>query len=690
MQTEFAAGDLKEGLRTLFSDHPEYAAYFDRLVENNRLYEDKIVSLTDQVERYQKRDQRLGLSFKLHSEHHLVEWLVSNRDYYPYFERDERRSIIRDGGLNHSLIISENVFAMLALIASWDGQGRCDVLYADLPYNTLSTGETGDPFVYNDKRIDVNDPNPHSKWLSFSLVRLHLMRASLRDTGVALIAIGKQELVPLGMLLDRVFGAENRIDLITWAGSIKNDVRFVAGTSDYMYVYAKSKSALADADVKWRAAKPGHDAMIDAAARIWDALDGDLSPEERSAKATDAFRVWFKTPEADEARSYKGNHSYLNIDMEGRVYCTDNLAKPKPTSTSRYDLVHPTTGEPVPMHPNGWRYSPETMQEKLAEGRILFGKDHTTTPRYKRYLSDVGETVFRDIVTASRDAATDEIASMLGKRPDGSNWFNGPKNREVIEKWVDYVTPASRKEEARSGGDPILVIDPFAGSGTTGHAVLALNAREGRGIYRFVLITNNEDPTSKDDGNPQTGVAMDVTSPRLTAALTGEWFDGKEHPSYDGSLHVYSSEIGDVRWAQKRNDGSVDKGAAKHWSTIAAFKHDAHRVLEGGAGDEYSVLISERGELIVTWQDAEAIEDWEFAHVGNVIDDVRLRYSDHDGGVKDLLVYIPTTAISEGMDVDGVKQTAPLWKVIPYPDSYISTYEAVRDALVASTFPKEN
>lgn len=389
---------------------------------------------------------------------------------------------------------------------------QVDVIYIDPPYNTTND------FVYDDNRTSSVSEHEadaglrddegatqvgsgsdraderrlasarHAKWLSMMYPRLLVAHSLLKETGVFIAAIDDNEHARLKLLLDRVFGAENFAANVVWQGSGKNDARFTSGGVDYMLVYAKNKARLVADDTQWVEPKRGYDLVVSAAREAWERSQGDAE------SATRKFREWWRTGPATEP----GLTNYTEIDSEGRVFRRSDLSKPSPTSRSRYDLLHPETGQPVPMHPNGWRYAPETMAEKIADGRILFGKDHTQTASYKRYLAETATQSIRPSFTQDRANASDVVRGLLGERV-----FDYPKDHAVVARWVNAV--ASNRRNA-------TVLDFFAGSGSTGHAVMDLNAADG-GSRRYILVQLDEEV-----GNEGYGTIADITRERLRRA----------------------------------------------------------------------------------------------------------------------------------------------------------------------------
>jgi adenine-specific DNA-methyltransferase len=378
--------------------------------------------------------------------------------------------------------------------------GKVDVIYIDPPYNT------GNDFIYDDKRTmsqaehetaagqrDENGPlqsgngseraqdrkvqaGRHTAWLSMMYPRLMVAQHLLKETGVLIAAIDDNEHARLKLLLDHVFGPENFAANVVWQGSGRNDARFTSAGIDYMLIYAKSKPTLIQRDARWTENKTGAGEVAAAARKAW-----EESGHNPSA-ATEKLKEWWKNAPEDIAKGLGGSRGYKEIDENGRVFARGDLRSPNPRENLMYDLPHPVTGLPVRMHPNGWVYSKETMAQKIAEGRILFSEDETVSPRYKRFLDEFEDQPIRPVFERDRAAAGLQLRRLLD-----SDAFEYPKDHTVLAKWIDTVS------EAHSG---TVVLDFFAGSGSTGHAVMELNAADG-GHRRYILV-QLEEPVGKD------------------------------------------------------------------------------------------------------------------------------------------------------------------------------------------------
>lgn len=362
--------------------------------------------------------------------------------------------------------------------------GKVDVVYIDPPYNSGADWVYEDDFVESARDyfarsgqydetgshlVANTEANGrfHSDWLSMMYPRLKLARNLLSDSGVLIVAIDDGEHSGLKQILDQVFGAQNFLSNVVWQGRAKNDARFSAGGLDYMLVYARNKSRLIDDDVRWREPKSGYDLVVAAARDAWARSGHDAE------RATLLLREWWRTKPATE----KGLQSYTEIDDSGRAFLRGPLASPNPRANLQYELIHPGTGRPVPMHPNGWRYSQATMQQMLDDGRIIFGDDERTSPRRKMFLDDQDDQAIRSLVVQERASATAAVASLFD-----ADVFDNPKDTRVLAKWINAVT--GQKSDA-------VVLDFFGGSGSTAQAVMELNVGDG-GRRRFILVQLDE------------------------------------------------------------------------------------------------------------------------------------------------------------------------------------------------------
>jgi adenine-specific DNA-methyltransferase len=393
---------------------------------------------------------------------------------------------------------------------------KIDAIYIDPPYNT------GNDFVYEDNRsstfaehetaagrrdaqgaTQIGEESDraderrlasarHAKWLSMMYPRLLVAHSLLKETGVLIAAIDDTEHARLKLLLDRVFGAENFIANVIWQGGRKNDSRFVSVSHDYMLIYAKDQALLRAADVRWRERKAGVDEALHGAKEIWAKHEGD------HAAAQKEWRDWLRAFKATGVPTDAVTR-FVTLDPEGRPIRTDgSTISPNPRPNLRYPLTHPVTGAEIPPPANGWRYSREEMQRRIDRGLIDFGVSESKVPSAKTFLDEMDSHVAESVFERDRNASGLALRELLE-----SDAFSFPKDTGVLAHWINLVT----------GGDPdALILDFFAGSGSTGHAVMDLNAAD-FGRRRFILVQLDE----RVDGEEFDTIA-DITRERLRRA----------------------------------------------------------------------------------------------------------------------------------------------------------------------------
>lgn len=344
------------------------------------------------------------------------------REELPVLEEVKERAIISDcpDAPNHILIEGDNLEALTAL--SYTHEGKIDVIYIDPPYNTGNKD-----FVYNDSFVDTEDSYRHSKWLSFMSKRLKIAKRLLSDKGVIFISIDDKEQANLKLLCDEVFGEKNLLANIIWQHSIQPKGYLDTFSVHHNYILMYKKSLY------------------------------NLVPQERKEEDNKAY----SNPDNDP------NGPWRSGDVRNALY-RPNLI---------YDIISPS-GKVIKPCPNGWRWSKETIAEKIKTGEIIFSKDESRIIR-KIYLKNLDgrapETIwFGKDVGTTRDGVN-SLKDIFGEVP-----FDTPKPIILIKKILLF-----KKEK------DVIILDFFAGSGTTLHATMQLNAEDG-GHRQCILVTNNE------------------------------------------------------------------------------------------------------------------------------------------------------------------------------------------------------
>lgn len=366
-------------------------------------------------------------------------------------------------------------------------RGKIDVIYIDPPYNT-----GGKDFVYDDKYVVAEDTFRHSKWVSFMHKRLLIAQKLLSERGVVFISIDDNELYQLKMLCDDVFGADNFVANLVWAAGRKNDSKYISISHEYMLCYAKSIIYLKENGIVWKERKQGIEDIYKEAEKLKKQYGTDY--EAMSA----ALKEWYKTlPVNHPAR----NHSHYSCIDEVGIYFPSDISWPG-GGGPKYEVLHPVTGKPVRVPNRGWVYpTKERMDEVIAQNLVHFGKDETSVPCKKTYLFNNETSTPYSVFYKDGRAATKRLRSLLGE-----SLFQNPKDVEIISNILSFTsTPDS------------IILDFFAGSGTTGQAVMELNQQDG-GHRKFILCTNNEN-----------GICENVTYQRLKTVITGKRQDGSEY-----------------------------------------------------------------------------------------------------------------------------------------------------------------
>lgn len=371
-------------------------------------------------------------------------------DELPVLTEVPERAIVSDSpdAPNHILIEGDNLEALTAL--AYTHEGKIDVIYIDPPYNTGNKD-----FVYNDSFVDREDGYRHSKWLSFMNKRLQIAKSLLSSGGVIFISIDDNEQAQLKLLCDEIFGGENFIaQVVVASNSAKNNAKFISVTHEYLFCYAKDKETL---PTNWAVLKNNINQFNKIAKKL---LNSSLTPEEIHGE----LLALTKYP-----KFYEFDH-YTYVDKRGPFRASDLTA---PGSTAKYDIIHPKTKKACKTGTRGWGYSEKAIDDLIEKDYIYFGEDETVMPQLKNYLSENEISLPKSIVFFDSQASTKWMKSQ-------NLDFPFPKALDYI-KYIGSMYPNSNA----------TFLDFFAGSGTTLHATMQLNAEDG-GHRKCILVTNNE------------------------------------------------------------------------------------------------------------------------------------------------------------------------------------------------------
>jgi adenine-specific DNA-methyltransferase len=359
------------------------------------------------------------------------------------------------------IVQGDNLHALKALLPRYAGQVKC--IYIDPPYNTGN-----ESWVYND---NVNSPeirrwlgevvgkegetlDRHDRWLCMMYPRLVLLKQFLREDGAIFVSIDDNEVATLRLLMDEIFGAKNFVATVLWQKvySPKNSARHLSEDHDYVVIYASKADA-------W---KPN------------------------------------LLPRTDEQ-----NAAYRNPDDDPRgVWKTSDLSARNYYSAGTYPITCPS-GRVIDSPPKGmyWRVSKERFVELERDNRIWWGKDGNAIPQIKRFLHEVKDGRVPQTMWFYKDVghtqeAKQELLELIHFQTS-DDVFITPKPTRLIQRILQIATDKDS-----------LILDSFAGSGTTGHAVLKQNAEDG-GNRRFILVEMDK------------GIARNVTAERIKRIASG-------------------------------------------------------------------------------------------------------------------------------------------------------------------------
>ncbi|MDY3848000.1 MAG: site-specific DNA-methyltransferase [Prevotella sp.] len=377
------------------------------------------------------------------------------RDSLPVFKEVKERAIISDSpdAPNHILIEGDNLEALTAL--SYTHEGKIDVIYIDPPYNTGNKD-----FIYNDSFVDSEDGYRHSKWLSFMSKRLKIAKRLLSDKGVIFISIDDNEQAQLKLLCDDVFGGNtNFLGQLILKTATDNNATQINTEHEYMLCYCKYRSL----QNNWKRTGLAAKLIIE---KHKDLLALGISPSEIQKE----LRKWIK----DNKSNLPQVAHYNNVDEKGVYSSSSNSSNPHPGGYM-YDIIHPLTGLACPKPRNGWRWPKYTFDEYDKKGEIEWGKDHFTQPHVKKRV-ETATDYLRTLIYEDNRGTTMSLAEIF----NGEKVFDNPKPQKVLQRILDFSTD---KQD--------VILDFFAGSGTTLHATMQLNSEDG-GHRQCILVTNNE------------------------------------------------------------------------------------------------------------------------------------------------------------------------------------------------------
>lgn len=558
--------------------------------------------LVEEIKKLQKR-KKFGLVWEAKDE----DVLSSLEENIPLLQAVKSKDVNANVTELRNILIEGDNLQALAVLSYTHGR-KVDIIYIDPPYNT---GEND--FKYNDNYVDREDSYRHSKWLSFMTSRLKLSKDILKEDGVIFVSIGIQEQSHLRMLMDEIFGESNFIAMISRvqkSGSAQGT--HFAPSIDYVLCYAVNKSIVAPF----------------------------------SQPFSEQYLTGFKLLD-DSGRKYKTKELYQSsldpmrgcINQRYYIQAPDGSLIIPPGENFPSEAKDGAQISPVNRNDKVWRWSQERYQ--VERKNIIFkqtprsslldenGNQSKWAVYSRQYLKEEGGTLPRDFL--------DEFENSQGtsalKRLDLHFTFAKPVGL------ISHLIEITNKENP-------LILDFFAGSGTTGEAVLTLNSRD-NGSRKFILVTNNE------------GKIMDeVCHPRIKRLIEGyKNKKGDVIPSHPASFHFFKTSLA----SSARTDANNMKICSQIIGTLQV-REDCFRVVDEREGSYY-IFRNENKTLSIVL-DAEKISE-----VKKVLEKTKI------SGV----VYV----FSLGNDdySDEFAEFKGLVKSVPVPRSLLNAYQLTKRTL---------
>lgn len=471
-------------------------AFLDIIREEHKDDDDVLIALGE-IEN-ELNSKRYGLVWEKHEE--AVD--VKMQDNIPVFTEVMDKEICVDVDGNYNFLLEGDNLHSLRLLEKTH-RGKIDVIYIDPPYNTKNKD-----FVYDDVFVDGTDGYRHSKWISFMAERLDIAAKLLSDSGCIFISIDDNEQAALKMLCDEIFGEDKFVAHIPWRKrTAKSDVPFgISQDCESILCYANSGFIAA------------------------------VKGKERKYFETDDF----------PGRAWRFHDLTTQRTIEERP-------------NSNYTMVNPKNGEQFPVNPlRCWAITIDTFQQYYDENRVIFPGDYDFLNISKpvlRYWKDddmkkagadfglvAASTYLPSEIVGMTQDGTKEITALFGSKK-----FSFPKPVGLIKYLIEIATvrnPAA------------LVLDFFAGSGTTSQAVLELNQAD-KGNRKFILCTNNENR-----------ICEDITYPRIKTVITGKRMDESLYSNgIPANLKYYRTDF------VSKDSDDVSAELLKHITEMVQLEH---------------------------------------------------------------------------------------------------------------------
>lgn len=473
--------------------------------------------------------------------------------------RLEPRILVEDTGLSHHakhrvtdndifdnrLIFGDNLLALKALEQEFAGQVKC--VFIDPPYNT------GSAFTHYDDGLE------HSIWLGLMRDRLDVIRRLLAEDGSLWITIDDNEAHYLKVLCDEVFGRANFVGNVVWQkkASPQANAIWLSDSHDHVLVFARNKSS-------WR---------------------------PNLLSRSDEAVARYKNPDDDKRGAWTSGDCTISLTggQRGAQYAKTGF------SANIYEITTPSGRKVSPPSGTCWRFSKERFQELVNENRIWFGEDGSNVPRYKRFLSDVQDGVVPTTWWDRKDVGDNQQAKREVTFFNDEQVFSTPKPESLIRRILDIAT---------NSGD--LVLDSFAGSGTTGAVAHKMGRRwimvelgehcHTHIIPRLKKVIDGEDSGGITEAvNWQGGGGFRYYKLAPSLIINDRWGNAVVNPEYDAAhlaealckLEGFNYAPSETQWWQHGHSSERDF----IYVTTQNLSSEQLQALSDEVGSEQSLLV---------------------------------------------------------------------------------------------------
>lgn len=424
----------------------------------------QLTNLFEIIDEKEVRDEKYELEFL-------------GKSYSKLLASYEPESVIKADSNNKSynenfLFIGDNLAVLQHLQKSYYKSIKC--IYLDPPYNIGTEDFTyNDTFEFSAKDLEEKlgiledeaeriiqmiskGSSSHSAWLTFMFPRLYLSRELLASDGVIMISIDDNEFAGLKVLCDELFGEENFVGNIIWKNVTDNNPTNITIEHEYILTYAKKKNML---DKAWKT-------EVSDIKNLLVAKGKEIIRNNPIDKIQEVYTIWYK-----EHKNQLGPlDRYKYIDKDG-IY-TGNQSVHNPGKEGyRYDILHPVTGKPCKQPLMGYRFPESTMNDLIREKKVLFGEDENKIIELKLYAHEYKEKL-SSVIELDGRLGNYDLKSILESE---NIIFTNPKPVKLLKQLFSFVL-----------NDNDIVLDLFAGSGTTAQAIYELNTSDG-GNRKYIL-----------------------------------------------------------------------------------------------------------------------------------------------------------------------------------------------------------